>query len=405
MAGLTLEHWFFLAGGVALVLLGLSVGILRRRLPTALAFAALTVGMGLAGFASAIDSVDTIWGWLMLALVTIGMWSFFVLFPRRLARDEIRPATLVALWALGLSTVLHASRFTMVGDGPLTVLAVTVDAVINLLATAGLVAVALILPVRVARMPGHELAEARSVGIVAAGFAMFTAGTFAHIALAARGEVPLSDAVFDGAAIILPVLLWLRAVRGPHGRVARNVIVASAAIYLGSYAVGPGTAWAAGRLMGGLLLAYAVLRGHLEGLDLKARFAISRSTVAAVFIAVFFIASEAAQQYLGDTTGSTYLGIAAAGALVFAIAPLQRAAERLAEKAVPKPAADASMRLAQADAAYVAALRAAARDGTLSRREEHHLADVAENLGIGPKRALELREHFEQQPDGGATWS
>ena len=47
------------------------------------------------------------------------------------------------------------------------------------------------------------------------------------------------------------------------------------------------------------------------------------------------IASEATQQFFGARRGSAVRAIGAAGALVFAIAPLQRMAECVAEKPVP----------------------------------------------------------------------
>lgn len=101
----------------------------------------------------------------------------------------------------------------------------------------------------------------------------------------------------------------------------------------------------------------------------------------------------------GGSGWCEYLGIVAAGLLVVAIAPLQRLADRLAQVAVPGPYPDARSRAAArgAEAAYMAGVRAAARDGEITRREERHLADMAEHLHIGPKRALELRESVEKE--------
>lgn len=400
---MTPPQWLFLVGGLVLVTLGLMVGLLRRRLPTALAFAALAVGMGLPGVVIALDRGHNllVW-WPMGVLAIIGLWAFFFVFPRRLARSDVTPAVVTALVAFVLSAVLHATgRWALEDSGFLTTITMTIDTTIGVLRTAGLVAVTLMLPLRVTRMPSQEHADARSLGIVAVGFAMFTAGTFFQIARAARGDIPISDAIYAAAYVILPVLLWLHAARGPHGGVARNVIIASVAVHLSSYAIGL-MAFATGRLLGGLLLAYAVLRGHMEGVDIKARFAISRSTIAAAFVAVFFIASEGAQILFGQ--GNEWVGLSAAGVLVFAIAPLQRAAERLAEKAVPlaaiaPPAGPSAGPPSDAlEAAFMTAVRAAIQDGSLTRREEHHLAELAGHLGLSAKRALELRERIEEEP-------
>lgn len=141
-----------------------------------------------------------------------------------------------------------------------------------------------------------------------------------------------------------------------------------------------------------VLVAYAILRLHYLDLDVKVRFGISKGTVAGVIVAVVFIVSEGAQSLFGED--KQWLGLAVGGLVVFAIAPLQRLADRLAETAIPTVAVG-SVRLKTTEAAYVSALRAAARDGAITRREEKHLAEAAEHLGIGPQRALALREQVE----------
>lgn len=149
-----------------------------------------------------------------------------------------------------------------------------------------------------------------------------------------------------------------------------------------------------------VLVTLAILRGRLFGLDIKLRFAISRSTIAAAFVAAFFLASEGAQLVLGRE--NAYVGLVGAAALVFAMAPLQRAAERLAEKAVPisaSPAVAASepMGDTRAVSAYRAAVRAALRDGGITRREELHLMEVAEHVGLTPRQAAVLRHEVEDE--------
>lgn len=397
-----MQQWLWFSGSFALIALGLAVGVVRRNLATALAFSALTVGMGLAGFASAVESV-AIW-WATSAFVAAGVWAFFILFPRPLAREDGRPAMLALLCGLALSALLHLGSGSMLAWGwQGSALLATLVGAISLLATAGLVAVSLLLPLRVARTPRSWQGEARTIGIVAVSMVLFTAGTLAHIGTAARGEMPLQVAAFDSAYVLLPALLWLRATRGPHSQVARTVLVASAAIYLTSIIVGPDASWAAGRLLGGLVLAYAVLRGHIEGLDLKVQVAISRSTIAAAFIAAFFVASEGAQILFGQ--GNEWVGLFAAGALVFALAPLQRAAERFAERAVPiAVAASAGARGApgaSGEASYRQAVRLAVRDRRLTREEEGHLHALARDLGIDAARAHTILVEVEAEAAGG----
>ena len=137
------------------------------------------------------------------------------------------------------------------------------------------------------------------------------------------------------------------------------------------------------------ILAFGIARGQVAGLDTKLRWSISRGTIAAFFVAAFFVASEVAQQFFGARTGSVYVGIAASGLLVFAIAPLQRAADRLASAAVPT--ADRADR----EEVYRRAVRLAMRGRALTREEERDLVRLAESLGIGASRAMDIRDEIQ----------
>ncbi len=156
-----------------------------------------------------------------------------------------------------------------------------------------------------------------------------------------------------------------------------------------------GTYW---RLAQALLLAWGILRHEFLGIDLRVRWTLSKSTIAALFIAVFFVASEAAQEFFGDTLGSTYVGIAAAGALVFAMAPLQRAAERLAERAVPIPAGlDMPSLTSRKEEAYRGALRVALRDRVLTVEDENAIAQLCDEMAVTHRRAREIRLEVEEE--------
>ncbi len=150
------------------------------------------------------------------------------------------------------------------------------------------------------------------------------------------------------------------------------------------------------------IVAYGILRYNLFTIDRQLRFAISKSTIAAVFIAVFFIASEAAQQFFGDTLGSTYVGIGVAGTLVFAMAPLQRVAEKLAEKAVPvaqsAPPTDGPLPAGQSrrEESYREAVRLAMRDRRISADERVSLFRLAEDLQIPAGHAAEIHADVER---------
>ncbi|MGQ0536554.1 MAG: hypothetical protein ACT4PT_10830 [Methanobacteriota archaeon] len=153
------------------------------------------------------------------------------------------------------------------------------------------------------------------------------------------------------------------------------------------------------------LLSYGILKAQIFDIDVKIRWTVRQSTVAAAFIAVFFVVSEVAKDALSAEAGPV-VGILAAGALVFALAPLQRAAERVAVAAVPaegapvavgrgRPAAHGGPPTANRDA-YRAAVEMALADGVVTRAEERSLAKLAQALGLGPEDALEVREEAER---------
>ncbi|HVL49013.1 MAG TPA: hypothetical protein VM889_10690 [Candidatus Thermoplasmatota archaeon] len=237
----------------------------------------------------------------------------------------------------------------------------------------------------------------------------------------------LMDSAFAASTLVLTAL-WVRNTRtaDPDARRrARNMALLLPGLALAgalfAVATDPLRAFNLGpmglsRIAGVLLLAWAILRGLIPGVDAKVRWGISKSTLAAAFIGVFFVASEAAQEFFGETLGSAYVGIAAAGALVFAMAPLQRLAEHVAATAVPStravpveapasatsgmsPAesalASSSGTLAEREAAYRRAVAWALRDGALSRAEERQLLEIGHFLGLPPLRAAAILDEME----------
>ncbi len=103
-------------------------------------------------------------------------------------------------------------------------------------------------------------------------------------------------------------------------------------------------------------------------------------------VAVFFVVSEGAQTLFGAETGNEYYGIAAAGLLVLGIAPLQRFADRVAEKAVPR-----NLPGDTAEAQYRMALRIALANGSLNREEERLLAELADRVGLSVSQVMDMR--------------
>lgn len=83
-----------------------------------------------------------------------------------------------------------------------------------------------------------------------------------------------------------------------------------------------------------------------------------------------------------------------AGLLLFAIAPLQRVADRVATAAMPGVREDGFTPERRAEF-YRKAVAMALSDGRITREEERHLAAIAEDLALGHTEALRLREEVE----------
>ena len=141
-----------------------------------------------------------------------------------------------------------------------------------------------------------------------------------------------------------------------------------------------------------LLAAYALVRHSLFDIDVRIKWGIRQGTLAAIFVGVVFVASESAATFFQGSIGP-YAGIAAAGLLVFLLAPLQRVAERVADAAMPGTRGLAER--PDAEGAYRTALDLALADGVISRVEERALARLQSQLRLDPERALALREEAE----------
>jgi hypothetical protein len=139
------------------------------------------------------------------------------------------------------------------------------------------------------------------------------------------------------------------------------------------------------------LVAYGVLRVQLFDIDLRIKRTIKRSTVAAAFVATFFIVSESAGNYLSSQFG-TVLGVLGTGGLVFFLDPIQRAAERVSNAAMPNTHDTPEYEAFRKFQVYESAVRAALEDGHISERQRRVLSSMIETMGIDPKVAEALEK-------------
>jgi hypothetical protein len=139
--------------------------------------------------------------------------------------------------------------------------------------------------------------------------------------------------------------------------------------------------YALGTLFAVPLIAYGILRTHLFDIDLRIRWTIKQSTVAAVFVAIFYIVSEGADRLLSSELGNI-VGLVASALVVFFLVPLQRFAERVASAAMPNTENTPEYTMFRKLQVYEAALTEALPDGKISDRERELLNRLRDSLGI-----------------------
>lgn len=142
-------------------------------------------------------------------------------------------------------------------------------------------------------------------------------------------------------------------------------------------------------IFGPALTSYAVLRWQLFDVELRIKRGLSRSVMAALFLAAFFVAAAVAEQYFQQRFGLLAGGLAV-GLLLFALRPLERAADRLADAAMPRVQDTSEYRTVRKREVYRAAVEGALADGHISDKERDVLARVAEKLALTPSEMLQI---------------
>jgi hypothetical protein len=128
------------------------------------------------------------------------------------------------------------------------------------------------------------------------------------------------------------------------------------------------------------LIAYGILKAQLFDIDLKIQWTIRQSTVAAIFVAVFYLVTEGADRLFEAELGS-WAGLLASAVLLFFLAPLQRFAERFAGAVMPNTSDTPEYAAHRKMQVYEAALGDALAGG-ISDKERALLNHLRESLGI-----------------------
>ena len=142
----------------------------------------------------------------------------------------------------------------------------------------------------------------------------------------------------------------------------------------------PFLVYALGSLLAVPLIAYGILRTQLFDIDLRIQWTIRQSTVAAAFVAVFYLVTEGADRLLEIQFGN-WIGLLASAMLIFFLAPLQRFAEHVAGAVMPNTADTPEYAAYKKMQVYEAALQDALPGG-ISEKERTLLNHLRESLGI-----------------------
>jgi hypothetical protein len=149
-----------------------------------------------------------------------------------------------------------------------------------------------------------------------------------------------------------------------------------------------------GTLIAVPLIAYGILRTHLFDIDLKIRWTIKQSTLAGVFVAIMYVISEGAAQFLSTELGN-FSGLLAAAVVMFFLAPLQRFAEGVAAKAMPNTNNTPEYAAHRKMQVYEAAVAEAQQEGGISDKERSLLNRLRDSLDISSTDAETLERELQ----------
>jgi hypothetical protein len=137
-----------------------------------------------------------------------------------------------------------------------------------------------------------------------------------------------------------------------------------------------------------LLLARGVLRENLFDLDLKLKWTLRRGALVGTVLVVFFVATAIAEQFLqgyGFVVGGVAIGL-----LLFAIRPVERAIDRLADRAMPKTTGTPEYVAFRKLEVYKAAVESAHETGGITQRERLSLDRLRAKLSIAEADAASI---------------
>lgn len=394
--------YFDVAGGFVLLALAVLVAVVRPRRRVNWAFAGYAAGVGLAIVGANVSFLFERWeqgNWMFLAgiavagcsLVAVGFLLDRAVSKRRRTSWHLLLAAVVPY--LLARAIEHAYLGWTLGVAPRQLALWELSALLQGLAFAGLFFVILLAATRsrqaVWSMP-HRVAALLSIGLAA--LPSWDVGTFAALHLALEGPAAVGEVLYLGMFLVCGVV-WLVAIARTHWAAVYAGLACflfpTIGMLLGASDLADDPAsflfngsYGLFSTLTAAILAYAIVRHQMFDIDIKLKWTLRRGTVALVFLAAFFVVAQLAQNFLSDRYGWAAGGITA-GLLLFAIAPIQRAAERITEKALPdvRPS-DPKYVLRKKRETYRSAYAAAWADGQLTPKDVRLLSEFKAALGL-----------------------
>lgn len=141
----------------------------------------------------------------------------------------------------------------------------------------------------------------------------------------------------------------------------------------------------------GIVIMYALARARLFDIDLRLKLTVSRGAVVATFTFVFILVSQVVEMFFENEFGQDYVvaGVAC-GLLLFALTPLQRWAERTADRLLPTVEKTPSYEGQRKRDVYRDALAEAWSDGQITIKERRMLDAFAKQLALDRSEAAQL---------------
>jgi hypothetical protein len=152
------------------------------------------------------------------------------------------------------------------------------------------------------------------------------------------------------------------------------------------------------RIAAVMIIVASVLRYQLFDYELKLKWTLERGTLVAVILFAFVVTTAIAEQFL---QGYGFLvGGLAIGCLLFALRPIERAIDRMADRAMPKTTGTPEYLALRKHEIYRAAIEDMAADGAITVKERSALLRLAKNLGLDGNDAMRIESEV---LDGGNT--